>query len=106
MNYAISRFEEQGDSLFICINSLDKPVYLEHFFTEDEKKDQKGTIEKLVAELEVMNDGYVAPKPMISKLEEVKAVALDGFKIASAKADFLAKRGAEKMELPALEKDV
>lgn len=106
MNYAISRFEEQGDSLFICINSLDKPVYLEHFFTEDEKKDQKGTIEKLVAELEIMNDEYVAPKPMISKLEEVKAIALDGFKITSAKVDFLAKREAEKMDMPALEKDV
>lgn len=98
MRYAISRFEEHGDSLFICINSLDKPVYLEHFFTEDEKKDQKGTIEKLVAELEVRNDEYVAPKPMISKLEEAKAIALDGLKIASAKVDFLAKREAEKTE--------
>jgi hypothetical protein len=73
-------------------------VYLEHFFTEDEKKDQKGTIEKLVAELEVMNDEYVAPKPRISKLEEAKAIALDGFKIAAAKVDFLAKREAEKTE--------
>jgi len=96
MNYTISRFEEQGDSLFICLNHTEKPVYKEHFFTEEEKLDQKGTIEKLVAELQVMADEYVAPLPRINKIEEAKAIALDAKKVATAKLAFLAKRELEK----------
>jgi len=96
MNYTISRFEEQGDSLFICINHNEKPVYKEHYFSEEEKLDQKGTIEKLVAELQVMANEYVAPLPRVSKLEEAKAIKLDSKKIAIAKADYLAERELEK----------
>ena len=94
--HKISRFEEQGDQLFICINHTEKPEYKEHFFTEDEKKDVKGTIEKLAGELEVMADEYVAPLPRISKLEEAKAIVLDSKKITDAKAEFLAKRELER----------
>jgi hypothetical protein len=96
MNYTISRFEECGEQLFICINHTEKPVHKEHFFTEEEKLDQKGTIEKLVAELQVMADEYVAPLPRVSKLEEAKAFELDSKNIATAKTEYLAKRELEK----------
>jgi len=94
--FSVSRFEEQGESLFICLNHTEKPVYLEHFFTLEEKLDLAGTIEKLAAELEVMADEYVAPLPRISKVEEAKAITLDSKKIASAKIEFLAKRELER----------
>lgn len=77
MEYSISRFEEQGDSLFICINSDDNPVYLEHFFTEEEKADIKGTIERLVAELELMDEAYIAPPLMVSRLEEARLIKVE-----------------------------
>jgi len=85
-NYEISRYEEQGESLFICINSTTNPVYHEHFFTAEEKLDIKGTIERLVAELELKAAAYVAPLPRISKVEEAKAFVLDPLKIAKKKA--------------------
>jgi len=90
--YNISRFEEQGESLFICINSDNNPVYLEHFFTPDEKLDIPGTIEKLVAELELMDEAYVAPLPRINKIEEAKAITISKAKVAEAKAEIVAER--------------
>ncbi len=48
--YKITRFEENGEQLFICLNSTNNPVYLEHFFTSEEKLDRAGTIERLVAQ--------------------------------------------------------
>jgi len=96
MNYTITRFEECGDSLFICINHTEKPVYLEHFWNESEKLDKKGTIERLVAELQVMADEYVAPLPVVNKLEEAKSIVLDSKKIATCKTEYLAKRELER----------
>ena len=91
MHY-ISRYEEKSDSLFICINHTEKPVYVEHFFTESERKDEKSkiaTIEKLVADLEIKADEYVEPEKFVSKIEEAKAFKLSTEKIATAKAELL-----------------
>ena len=92
MEYTISRYEEQGDSLFICLNSSNNPVYLEHFFSESEKLDKAGTIEKLVAELELLDEAYVAPLPRVSKLEEARALTISKEKIATQKASIVADR--------------
>lgn len=83
MYYKISRMEEQGESLFICINSNN--TKLEHFFTEEEKLDKIGTIEGLVAELEIKEEDFIAPAPRISKLEEARAFVLDPKKIEAKK---------------------
>jgi len=106
MKHTISRFEEQGDSLFICINHTEKPVYKEHFFSAEEKLDQKGTIEKLVAELEVMADEYVAPLPRVNKIEEAKAIVLDSKKIATCKSEYLAKRELEKQPVEEVKEEI
>lgn len=96
--FKISRFEEQGESLFICINSTNNPVYIEHFFTEEEKLDKAGTIEKLVAELEIKDSEYVAPLPRISKLEEVELLEIKPANILSCKNAII----AEKVEAEAI----
>lgn len=84
MGYIISRYEEQGDSLFICINA--EHTYIEHFFTIDEKLDKKSTLERLVAELELKEEAYVAPLPRVSKVEEARAIVLDPKKIEDNKS--------------------
>jgi len=97
----ITRYEEKTDELFICINSDTKPVYLEHFFTEEERATEstrKATIERLMGELKVKEDEYVAPEQAISKLEDAKAIKLDSKKITDAKTAFIAKRLADKVE--------
>jgi len=102
--YQITRYEEKSDALFICINHTEKPVYIEHFFSEDERKDEASRIaciEKLVAELEIKADEYVEPEKFVSKVEEARALKLDTKKIASAKSAILAEKlevedGAEK----------
>lgn len=99
--YQITRYEEKSDALFICINHTEKPVYIEHFFTEDERKDEASkiaTIEKLVAELEIRADKYVEPEKFVSKLSEAQAFVLDTKKIASAKSAILAKKLLETPE--------
>jgi hypothetical protein len=91
-SYTISRFESQGDSLFISINSLNNPVYIEHFFDENEKLDIPATIERLVAELEIKDSEYVAPLPRIDRLEEAKALTISKTKIAQAKTAIVAEK--------------
>lgn len=91
-SYTISRFESQGESLFIRLNSTNNPVYLEHFFTEEEKLDKTGTIEKLVAELELMDEAYVAPLPRIDKIEEAKLINVKTANIATKKQAIVAER--------------
>ena len=98
----ITRYEEKTNELFICINSDTKPVYLEHFFTEEERATEltrKATIEKLMGELKVKEDEYVEPEQAISKLEEARAFQLDSKKITDAKTAFIAKRLADKVEV-------
>ena len=104
----ISRYEETSTSLFICINSLTKPVYLEHFFTEEEKATEltrKETIEKLAGHLKVMEDEYVAPEQAVSKVAEAQAFTLIAKNITDAKAEFIADREAKEEVLPT-EKEV
>lgn len=96
--YEISRYEQQGDSLFICLNHKEKPVYIEHFFSVDEQKDdatKTACIEKLVAELELMAEAYVEPLPRVSKIEEAKALPVTKAHIATAKTAILAERQAK-----------
>ena len=102
MNYTISRYEEKSDSLFICINSNTKPVYIEHFFTEEERatpESRKETIERLVAELEIKADEYVEPEKAVSKVEEAKAIVLDTVKIKEKKDEIKAERLEPKEEV-------
>lgn len=100
--HTISRYEEKLDQLFICINHTEKPVYLEHFFTEDERKDdssRKATIERLVAELQIKADEYVEPEPFVSHVEDARKIKLSDANIATAKTEILAEREA-KLEEP------
>jgi len=69
-NYKISRYEQSSIQLFICINHIDKPVYVEHFFTEGERSTAdsiKLTIEGLLADLEIKADEYFAPEIITKK---------------------------------------
>lgn len=89
-DYNISRYEQKSDQLFICINSTVAPVYVEHFFTEGQRScadSIKITIEKLVAELEIKADKYIVPEPLISKVDEAKAIKLSSINIAIFKAE-------------------
>jgi hypothetical protein len=95
MTYKISRFEQTCDQLFICINSGNNPVYLEHFFTADEQLDQAGTIERLVAELELLDEAYVAPLPRVDKLEEALLIPVKAKNITSHKTAIVAERAAK-----------
>jgi hypothetical protein len=99
--HTITRYEEKSDQLFICINHTEKPVYVEHFFNEDERKDdesRKATIEKLVAKLEIKADEYVEPEPFVSKVEEAREIKLSDANIASAKTAILEERMLEAVE--------
>ena len=94
----ITRYEEKTDSLFICINSDVKPVYIEHFFTEEERatdKSRKETIERLMAELEIKEEDYIKPEKAVLKVEEARAYVLDNKNIATAKTSIL----TEKLEV-------
>jgi hypothetical protein len=111
--YNISRYEQQGDSLFICINHKEKPVYIEHFFSAEEQESdatKTATIERLVAELYLMADAYVEPLPRISKVEEAQALPVSKTRITACKAEIVAERqakvDAELAEKEALEKPI
>jgi len=95
MKYSISRYEEKSDQLFICINHTEKPVYVEHFFSPDERKDEKSkiaTIEKLVAELEIKADEYVEPEAWVDKRDSIKDLKISVEKVATQKALILSSR--------------
>lgn len=85
MNYKITRFEQKGDELFICINHTEKPVYIEHFFTEEEKQNVEKTIAKLIAELMLKAEEYIETPQVISLLDEVKDLKIDENEIISLK---------------------
>jgi hypothetical protein len=61
---SIERFEQKGDSLYICIKHVSKPVKTEHFFSEEEKKTNEAielTIERLINSLFLTADAYIEP---------------------------------------------
>jgi len=96
-NWEVVRYEEKSDALFICINHTEKPVYIEHFFSADERKDEASIIariEKLVAQLEIMADEYVEPEKFVSKVDVAKAFKLDTKKIADAKAEIISAKSS------------
>ena len=84
-NYQITRYEEKGESLFIALQSKNKPVYLEHFLTPEEKADIAGTITALAAQLSIMDDDYVAPVPTVSKLDSLDGLVITDAAIQAAK---------------------
>jgi hypothetical protein len=89
MGYKITRYEEKSDALFICVNSLNNPVYIEHFFTEEERVDEQSrivTIENLIAQLEVMDESYVEPEPFIVKVDEVQSLNISTKNITDIKS--------------------
>lgn len=95
--FKITRNEQKSDALFVCINSLTKPVYIEHFLTADERKDSKEitkTIERLVAELQVKEDKYVEPEKFISKMADAEKIKVDTAKISIYKLELIAKEKA------------
>lgn len=91
MKYRITRYEEKSNELFICIVSDDKPVLIEHFFTDIERLsagNKKATIERLVAELEILNDNFTIPEPITKK--DITKISVDPVKITQVKAEILA----------------
>lgn len=92
--YKITRFEENGEQLFICLNSTNNPVYLEHFFTSEEKLDRAGTIERLVAQLELLDEQYVASLPTLSKIEELEELEINPANILNCKNKIIAEKEA------------
>lgn len=91
MKFKITRFEENDGKVFICLNSEDTPTYVEHFFTEEEKLDHTGTIERLTAKLQILNDAYVAPTPAVSLMDSIKDISLNQENILAIKEELLAK---------------
>lgn len=98
MDYVISRYEEKSDALFICITSAHCQV--EHFFSEEERltENRKATIERLVAQLEIAEDDWVMPEPLVSRLAEAQALVLDVSSIQEAKSAILVEK-AEKVRV-------
>ena len=59
---------------------MKNPVYVEHFFTDAERKDSvtiKKTIEGLVAQLELKDESYQAPETFYSRIENANKIKLD-----------------------------
>jgi hypothetical protein len=104
-SFSISRYEQTGESLFICISAAN--TYLEHFFSTEEKADVKGTIERLVAELELKEEAYVPPTPVINKMDEVKDLVISTVNIATEKSAIIAEKVAiEQAKIDALEEPI
>lgn len=86
--FKITRFEQSSDALFICINSAKTPSYVEHFFTDTERKDSieiKKTIEYLIARLRLMDDEYIKPVVFVSNLTKAQKYKFDTLNISKQK---------------------
>jgi hypothetical protein len=96
MGYSIGRFESRPDgSLFICIGSKTTPNGIEHVFTDDEAQDVSGTIENLIAQLQVMDDNYVPPDAPVSLLDTVKDAPVNQDNVAAKKVVAAADKAAK-----------
>ena len=92
INYKITRFEERSTDLFICINSLNNPVYIEYWFLQEErvgKASKEATIEKLLARLEILDEKYIVPEAFVSKLEEIKTYTIRPEKVQERKEEMV-----------------
>lgn len=90
--YKITRYEQKSDALFICIVHTKKPVYIEHFFNESERKDSisiLNTIEELVAELYIKADKYVDPEKFINRINRAEKMKTDSVRIQTKKKQIL-----------------
>jgi hypothetical protein len=78
LKWKVTRYEQTGGQLFICIQHTKKPVYIEHFFTADEQKTEAtklATIERLVADLRLKAKDYkpdTKPTDRKSELQNTK----------------------------------
>jgi hypothetical protein len=82
--------------------SLDNPVWLKHYFAEEERKDEASrtkTIERLIAELEILDDEYIEPEPFIDIIENIKVLKISTANIQTEKAVIIADR-KKKLEEP------
>ena len=89
MKYEIVRYEEKSDSLFIRLESTVHPVYIEHFFSDDERKDDDSrtkTIERFAAELDLISDAYVKPEDVVYKVYEANSLRVNQENIEAEKA--------------------
>ena len=93
-SFQVSRYEQTGDQLFICLVSTNNPVYLEHFFTAEEQQDIPGTIEGLVAKLQILDENYVAPTPVVSLMDTIGDITskVNMSKVATKKIALIAER--------------
>ncbi len=99
--YQITRYEQTSTQLFVCVNHTKKPVYIEHFFTDAERKDTAAitaAIEGLVAELYIKADQYQEPEKFVAKPDKARRFEnkIDSSRVAARKAQILLKRKAEK----------
>ena len=107
--YKITRYEQKSDALFICINHTKKPVYVEKFLSEDERKDTASivkAIEFMVADLMIKADAYKEPEKFVSKPEKAKRfeAKTDTVRIGVKKAYILNRAIAVKDSMVAIEK--
>lgn len=75
--YTITRHEIQGTQVFTALASLNNPVSYEHFWTEEEKLDEPGTMDMMVANLIYLDETYVAPIPVVSDVEAAETIPVD-----------------------------
>ena len=98
-NFEIVRYETKGDTTYMMIKSTVTPNYIEHFFTPNELLNLQDTVTGLVADLSLMDDDYIPPTPIISKLSDLKNFTVDVSVFATRKAAKKALRLAKKNDL-------
>lgn len=90
-SYTITRYEQTGTNLFICINSTRTPNYMESVFTTTDMDDSvsiKKAIINLVAQLSINDSLYVPPPPPLAtivKLDRAMKYIIDPSAIRIAK---------------------
>jgi hypothetical protein len=94
LKWKVTRYEQTGGQLFICIQHTKKPVYIEHFFTTDEQKTEVtklATIERLVAELRLKAKDYVAEQKPVDKRADLSKIKLSKDKVQAQETLILKK---------------
>lgn len=72
MNYEITRYEKQGEQVFVQIKSTITPLYLEKFIEDNENTEL--VVAKLIEELANKDAEYLPATPVEDKIEEIKTV--------------------------------
>lgn len=102
--FKITRYEVKQKELFICINSTERPVFVERFLTKAERNDStsiRATIEEMVAELQIKESEYSAPEVAESKMDVAKRIEkrIDTTRVKAAKVRILSKMQLERDSL-------